>query len=1324
MDAQEVVVDFLNKIPVHSHELGALAAELQNFLVPNMFGQGLHDNFSEEEAENIKSYDSVPPTPDMVHHLISKVCILLSTDEQPLWAASSAFLHRYILKLSKDQITRNTAQLVAYTLLASIQAKAAHQLRFMLENVNSALGVIYCLWKGPPESDSLGFLTTYDLIRLFQEITESGRVPVHFILHSLFNEVERERRSLSSLLLPPDGNYPVLAFPYTQLDAWRLRKQCDWMEIEQEAEHHRRTGYLESMTKHLDGLLYQNAPPHIIFQMVEESGLSLLEGLVKKVERVCRKIRCQFDFFTPRPDIDASDLNTSSMLAAPSDTSFFELLQELGEQIYMYVSQHKLLYSEIIDAFLELVEPKVGKPRIEKDNTLLWLILQLFHVEHLRTEIVNDFNTNEAQFQKLIRMYNHTQTESVDAYHLRDLALQCALIHQQESILDRSNLKTRLPGLVPALKYSQISYIMHNEFIKSRELIGQVTLFDPATPIEQVRLGVIGQMRQGQFPQSLFVNLMPGKSDYGRVVFADCTFVLGGIINYCTLDQLPVNSKQQLMDLFITMALNPDKPLPASTKALPPPTCVSPAMVDAIFRLVYSAPLALESYIQSLLGALKSHASPQLPGQMRWYATILQLISYRLVRHFSNHPSALLIECLPLPQVHPQLQLEAEDMTAAAINLLVSFEQLQALDCSRPFLLFGCRHLAHMLVLRIVELIKHASIGSHGDMIHTILARLPPLRLSNVTNFPSEVASFYLNAEHPAGPISLAQARDFLVAHGELHEPLIQGNHELNVAALVDLYILPGNQGYFLPMLWAVLLKHGSVTPHVVMLMRLTVPKLSSPSKYERTVHFLFAILPTINLSQSGFLLDELIFNHHVLMFHHVLFGLSCDGLLSDVPVRWDVINYLLLYSPSFKARYTFWEELNVSRYFWRETEYFKKHCHYLTNFPEPLQHPNSPGNSWTDANCPMPHMPSYFGNVVLRTISSLEYILNAWIGANQFDLLANFLLQYPHLLKHHQLPLTTVRNILAVHWDTAGFMYPLRLKLAQQLDPSQVPFSAQFLNYLTTGEITLSGAYFEQLVEGLVQAIDPISSPLPRSASVPERHFREFSNPIRHVLEAAIVELLCVPVDPTMITVVSSLSAVALSKRAPQTIHTIGLLLAHLPFNAILHLANDMAADTVFQAGLMNDITSNVFFGPFLLQRGFRLGTSLNTLLTLFHSILHFSTIESFKALPGIIDQLGADITTVSQINFIFSLVGPSLQRIVGTSLLDEMMLSLAKLVVLKGIESDSPLIFMDMIQHHHASACGPKLALLGQFLASQHQREPSNPALLRLFKLLGNDF
>ncbi|KAI0223056.1 hypothetical protein L0F63_005857 [Massospora cicadina] len=1266
-----------------------------------------------DKVVGIGDFVGSTPAPELIQHLLSRVCLLLSTNEDLLWVASVTFLFRYISKLRMGQLARDNARLVAYMILASIQTKAAAQLQLMLESAHIALATIHCLWKGPPgpNLNGLGALTTLDMIRLFQEVTEGGKLPVHFVLHPLYAEVKRARQALSTVLLSPDGNYPTLAFALNQADGWRLQKMPSWIEIEQEAAWVRKTGYAGGTAAQLDDLIHSNASPEVISQFVEVSGESLLASFVRKVERVCRDIQRRQDFVTPRAGQEMDEL------AVPSDTSFFEALQELGEQLYVLVSQHQLKYGEVLDAFLELVEPPVGKPRLEKDNTLLWLILQLFHLDQLRPEIAHDFSTTETQFQKLIRMYNHTQAESVDAYHLRDLALQCALIHQQESILDRASLKPRHPRLVPALKYSHITLKLHNEFIKSRELIGQVTLFDPATPGELVKLGVVSQMRQGQFPPSLFVNLMPAKSEYDLVLFADCTCILGGTINYRVIDQLPTSSKQQLMNLIFTLALNPDKPPPASTKSLPPPACVPPAMVDTIFRLIYSAPHALEVQIGFLLHAFEANSAPSSPAQMRWYATILQLFNYRLLRHFSNHPSLQLMACLPLPQQHPQLQIEAEELTVVIISLVTSLEQLQAFDLSRPALLFSCCRLAHMLVRRIAAIILRDGVGPHGAMIAKLFSKLPPLRLAPSAKFPLEVAS-YFRAETPSvSLITLAQARDFAADHPELHEPLLQGGVDFNSAAFVDRYASPESQAYFMPMIWGVLHQRGKLDPPLVGLVRSVLARLGPASDYQRTCHLLFAILaePSLDLATLGLRLDELIFTHQLLVFSHVLFALSCDGLL-DSPLRFDVIKYLLFGSPGFKGRYALWEDLDIDRCFWREGEYSKKHCRYLTEFPE--FNPHLPSSN-------LPCMPSYFGNTVLRTVSSLEHVLGAWIDATQFELLETFLTQYPHLLKHHQLPLTTVLNILYLHWNTSGFTCALRLKLVHLLDLAHVPFTKEFQTCLPTGELTLTCSHFEQLVEGLARAISPTSAEpntLLQSPQLPERHYREFSNPIRHILAAALVELLCVSHEDFMAALVPCIGAIPPERMAPKSIHAIGILLAHLPFDILTPLAMEIW-NAASQADLQATFHFDAIVRPFSLQNAFCLNTPLSTLASIFHSTLHFSGAESLKALPPILDHLGACATNASQFNFMLSLVGPCLFRMVGMEILDEVMHAIAKHLIQKPFEPQIPLMLMDLAHYHHLLVGGKELLLLHQLLLAQGRRDPVNPLiaqLLRLFDVL----
>lgn len=111
-------------------------------------------------------------------------------------------------------------------------------------------------------------------------------------------------------------------------------------------------------------------------------------------------------------------------------------------------------YEDILQDFYDLVYqpngeeyPAGAKHHLTKDNGLIWFLLQLFRkwllctgiilysltrvllaIEKVAKEVIpRDFEGDESLFAKLGSLYNEAQTRSVDAFTIRDLALQSAV---------------------------------------------------------------------------------------------------------------------------------------------------------------------------------------------------------------------------------------------------------------------------------------------------------------------------------------------------------------------------------------------------------------------------------------------------------------------------------------------------------------------------------------------------------------------------------------------------------------------------------------------------------------------------------------------------------------------------------------------------------------------------------------------------------------------------------------------------------------------------------------------------------------------------------
>lgn len=1098
-------------------------------------------------------------------------------------------------------------------------------------------------------------------------------------------------------------------------------------------------------------MLYQGASLSIINNHVGPDNSELLRGLAAKVARTCRDIQACSDFVTRQQDEKIGEVLNNLDLAAPSNTKFWELVQALGDQLYTLVEQKKFCYAEMVDMFYSLTQDDpllkssysfgILKTPLPKDNTLLWLILQLLYLEHFKEDIHVDFTTSEAVFHKLAGLYNCIQTESVDAYHLRDLALQCALVLHQESITDRNSLKLRLPELIPALKYSQVTYLLHNQFIQTQERLSSRQFFDPPELGDRLKLGIVGQLRQGPYVQALFINLLPPSHVYGKVAYPSCTFIQGGVVHYQVLDQLPVEAKAVLLQLIFSVSLNGQKGPQAPSKDLPTPACVSPSIVDTVYRLIYSAPLVSEPIVVSNLEKLRlSEVEATDPGQtpsevsLRWKASLLQLLNYRLLRYLKNsNLDCLLIPCITksitkslVDQTHPQLYLETECFAA---NVILIQSSLQNLVAGTQFK--SSHYLSLLAVLKVIRLSQTRGIGTLSK--ETLSTFLQPFSV-NIPNQTLAFSSTHIK-EHFQVPSLNSSAQDtfsqtqtILNQWGQAHSSLFEGEPDLQ--QLLPIYLV--SHQLLLPMAWAVIMAKRFISNPLLKLLHQVLTQVGPAGQFERTCRLLDVILLHPSINEAGPILDCLIWKHHILSFHHILFALCCyhpPGQTLDK--RWFLINYLLFQSNEFKNRYDFWVGLfGTSVRVWLDNDHFTKHFQFLQKFPEPFQLEWCNTDSFDiyshQSNNTLPHLPSYFGNTVLRVLQPIEYMFGSWIEFEQINLLELFLESYPKLITFHQFPITIIYSVLRHYSNSKCFTKSLQKRWVAQLDFTQLSFSKLFYQYLTESSGNTSFLcydYFASLIKQLSSDIDPTMIDLgrPDQQNTPERHFREIPNPAVFSLTVASIEILAIPHDAAAVS--EFLINLILDQKnlmssfTIKEIQALGLLLSQLPFNYI-----HPVLDTTFQKVISDSKLPYEWIGPYSHQTKYGLKTPLNSLIALYHSVLHYSCIDYIGYIANLLQKIETPLST-HQLDTMFSLSGPSLLRLINVQLFDELFASLVSLI-LKVLTFNSeatietPITLLCLARRQHSLDLPLLHEVLGPFLINPNGI--SSKYLAQLFSLL----
>lgn len=124
-------------------------------------------------------------------------------------------------------------------------------------------------------------------------------------------------------------------------------------------------------------------------------------------------------------------------------------------------------YEDILHDFYKLIynddnqlHPAGTKNHINKDNALVWLLLQLFckftlpfyeirlilvflviDIDRVSTNVIEkDFEKDERLFEKLVKLYNEDQMMTKDGFSLRDLSLQCAVSTRSEKYMEAKSI--------------------------------------------------------------------------------------------------------------------------------------------------------------------------------------------------------------------------------------------------------------------------------------------------------------------------------------------------------------------------------------------------------------------------------------------------------------------------------------------------------------------------------------------------------------------------------------------------------------------------------------------------------------------------------------------------------------------------------------------------------------------------------------------------------------------------------------------------------------------------------------------------------------------
>ncbi|KAI8352505.1 mediator complex subunit 23-domain-containing protein [Blakeslea trispora] len=1360
---------------------------LDLFLIRNY--QNEHDFVTIGSAQSksigtaISYYDVVYSFPELYGHFLNAqsapeaaVAPQPSISNQNIWLMTITYLSHSILQDHRliDHVPSLMAINIIKHILREINTLPADLTTAQVDCINKGKELINLLLLGPL-GDGAGAVSHYDVIvalpdvyGLFQHGTFAQSV--HWVMEKFINELGKRRRHLAFLMMPPDASWPLISQMSRRHEYNDLTTRTSYHMFEGDLIEFVKEGSSTNIQTHFRDMLFQRAPMDEFRELamsLTQTGLDttlIRKAMVAKVRDVIRCIQ-HYSQTEKRDDQDTEMVDKSQdafnpatasirsediKMMIPSNINLWELMTETADQLYSFVSADFFTYEDLLHDFYDLVytsddEPyhPTAKDRIAKDNGLVWLLLQLFYIEKVSKEVIQkDFEQEEKLFGKLVRLYNQEQTDSKDAFTLRDLALQCAVNHQKANIRDVASIKHRHPLIATSLQHAGLCYQVQAYFSSyyHSNVPTNSTLFSQLDLQEMVKIAMESQLRQDVVPYTLYVYLVPTKAEVDTLGYPSATYIKGGMLNYQLLDLLCVNAKHRLLQVIYKMMLDSETgPRYQSNTGSPSVACVPPNVLDVVYKLLYSAPCSAELMMKEILDKLRrcdkiiktKHTTeatqqPQLPDQtMRWLQSILQLMNYRFIRFlkYSSFSSGLLhyirysISHLENRQCYQTL----ESFAINVIHMQTDAKLLRSLDDphrEKPIWFGESEMLARLTVCTISRLIKtRGQADIKTDQIHRVLSSLYEYRIEwspqAMSFFPPAVQSFYdtVNTSLPMRPTVTPQKVQYLMNSNKAFTAyILQGSPEAEHMTLQFFSALE-NQPLLLCSIWVIALTHNTTEcfnmPAVRKLLMLIPPSTMATNTID-LVDFILSVEYPPNSSEFLFaLLDTLIWKNQWINFNHILFAFMKGSGSSDRTTKAiGYVRYLLLESTEFQKRVSLWDSLKFNHRYWTEEDFHDKLMQYLYEYPEYHEF-EAYGMHQFKPTMDIPQtqtkLPIYYSSVISDFISWMESLVMRLIEYDQLELLASILDKYGHLFYLHQSPLAFVVNILLYYHSSSTLRNPLILKrILKLIDFEQYAIAPDIKRYAFSeqgDENTFDSIYFENVIRKLAGNIDPRKCAPRTDPKLPERHFREIGSPAVEGVLIAALEIMATPVEPSV--VIRQLLNLALLRKSHHvgvsalTLHAIGLLIPMLPQNEYVHPIflelNELIASNPYllevsepcqliRCGIprkvngkfimtqsMPDLTATTTLKDTL---GVRLRKAMmfpyifndytfnlhnystnapNSFLCLFHSIIHYSSLDIFSIFLEYTQKLrnSGQVKTDVQLLYMCFLIGPALHRI-----------------------------------------------------------------------------
>ncbi|KAK3840300.1 MAG: mediator complex subunit 23-domain-containing protein [Linnemannia elongata] len=1096
----------------------------------------------------------------------------LDVSNQFQWTGTMALILRCLQQPDCETIPSETSVAIMMSILKKINVLPLNCNHDQRECASKGLEVIQAFLEIPSAAKT-AHATYYDLIREISQVFPPG-VVIHWTLERFMDHLQERRQNLAFLVMPPDASWPLISQINRQHEFTNLTQRPSHLLFAPDYAKGIKDGQMTTYVSLFGDLLYQRAPSDEIFFMIRQlphspSGVSALrESLVIKTRDVVRCSQRHSRFHEPRQTDMHPPVTANPDMVIPDNIDFMELLIELSDQLYAFVGSelsqisniyptgYSVLYEDLIVDYHALITPSdKGPAELEKDNALIYLLLQLIHIEKVGGKdklLAQDYAGDEHLFRLLIALYNEDQVNSRDGFYLRDLALQCAISHQQIYIRDRSMMKLRHPKLAVIWPYySQICYNVQSYFLtKYKNNLQDLTCLTNLPTQENVKVAMESQIRQHIVAGTLFIYLVPNYQGKEPELDASGMFLKGGTLSHKLLDMLNIDTKHRLLGLIYKMML--DGELGPRFHGDPPPQVkfVSPYVIDVVYKLLSSTPCSVEPVIKVLFDKLRRYdrkSIQDVPMEItRWQFTVLQLLNFRLIR-----PLKFTATCAHLLHYmkfalsgtkHRALHNLVEACNHSALSIQTSHKFLRSLvdnKRERPFWFEESEALARRAVMTIARVVK---LRGQGDAPQGIIAEILQILHKHpiiwteeiMAFFPEPVRDFYRNQEQSGVASGIPGA----VTEGEV-STLLEGTSIHNVLLVPkgtepNTYILShysdmANHPFFLCVFWEIIIIHQQISETMLEDVRAVMLQFppSHMSTYTQQLidYALWKLDPKNPSATDAFdlvvrVFEDLVWKYQLLSIEHVLQALMTGHPARSGDLGLKIVIQMTIHSSELSSRIAHWNSLGFNPRAWEEDAYYEKLQSYLARYPEYFSfeaHEVRTGNTNIVPPVETPLLVSY-NNVLIRLVNIFDMIIGRFIEYQMADTLITFLDQFGSMYLYHSTPMGFVRDTLLYYYESPTLRDPRVIKaLVKLLDFKQVELSPILTDYIqdtNRSEELFDEHYVHEICRKLAVSMDPKECGMKTDSSMPERQYREISNPAAQGLYIAVIEALSAPIS------------------------------------------------------------------------------------------------------------------------------------------------------------------------------------------------------------------